>query len=373
MFVQRGFFLLEAKMQNLMHVLGADIPHHNSTLLAFFEQLAEQRKLHFQLSFLVVSQQQLNTDKYPHLVIQQFRTQISLASKVIKLAKNSQQRFFFHGQYNGWIWLALLGRQLRGSQIYWHIWGADFYETSEEVIYRWFYQLRRLVQGSIQEVFATEGDANEYLQRYPNGKVSRLYFPAPPASAPRVIREKANKKQQLTILLGNSGDPSNRHLEGLTQICRLFGPLAKIVLPMGYPNNNENYIAKVERQALAIFPANQVIVLRDKLNLADFQQLIASCDLGYFPFERQQGVGTLCLLINYHIPIVLNRKNRFWQDLVSEQLPVLFDTDIITTTVIEETRRLMRQRDKKRIRFMYPGYEADWILILRRLYAEEPE
>ncbi|MCK8360330.1 TDP-N-acetylfucosamine:lipid II N-acetylfucosaminyltransferase, partial [Erwinia amylovora] len=48
----------------------------------------------------------------------------------------------------------------------------------------------------------------------------------------------------LTILLGNSVDASNRHIQALQQIQRQCGSEIKEVLPLGNPLNNESYIQR---------------------------------------------------------------------------------------------------------------------------------
>ncbi len=67
--------------------------------------------------FLIVGDEASVRDGYPALDITCYPGKKSLAQAVIAKAKaNRQQRFFFHGQFNTGLWLALLSGGIRPSQ-----------------------------------------------------------------------------------------------------------------------------------------------------------------------------------------------------------------------------------------------------------------
>lgn len=341
----------------MIHVLGSDIPHHNQTVLRFFNDVMSVRQPgRTPRQFMVVGRDAAALSAWPALQVEVFASKKALAKALLARARNRQMRFFFHGQFNPWLWLALLSGRLRRAQVYWHVWGADLYEEASSLSFRLFYLLRRRAQGRIAHLFATRGDISHYQQRH-TAPASLLYFPTRMHHA-MPVRQRVDKT--FTLLLGNSGDSSNRHIPALAAIHRQFGVNIRIVIPVGYPENNETYIRQVEAAALALFPPQAISLLTNKLAFDDYLQLIADCDLGWFAFERQQGIGTLCLLMQANVPVVLNRKNPFWQDMAEQQLPVLFDNDALTPQIVAQARQQLATRDKSQIAFFDPAFIQSW-------------
>lgn len=353
-------------MKPIYHILGSNIPHHNHTLLRFFQDellphLREQQ--HF---FYVVGEHSLVTS-YQNLSLSCFETKKSIAQAVVRKAQQDKQaQFILHGQYNFPLWWAILNGKLPASRCYWHIWGADLYEDSRAWKFKIIYPIRRIAQNKLPVLWGTRGDlafAHQKLHRN-HAQDSILYFPTRmPKGIPHVVQ---SKHTGLTILLGNSGDPSNRHLDALVKIKQRLGDHVRIIIPMGYPVNNQSYIRQVQQQAVKLFAEEAIDILTEPLSFEDYLALLVKCDTGYFNFERQQGIGTICLLTQLNIPVILCRHNPFTIDMQTESIPFLYSEEM-TTEKIVQTQQKLDVLDKSTVSFFAPNYHTQWLALLTQV------
>lgn len=105
-----------------------------------------------------------------------------------------------------------------------------------------------------------------------------------------------NQKKQgasTTIMVGNSADPSNGHIDAFAQLSKYRNEKIKILSVLSYGGSHK-YIHSVIESGRRIFGKN-FIPVTDYLSFEDYLNLISSVDILFFNHKRQQGFGNLII------------------------------------------------------------------------------
>jgi dTDP-N-acetylfucosamine:lipid II N-acetylfucosaminyltransferase len=104
-----------------------------------------------------------------------------------------------------------------------------------------------------------------------------------------------------------------------------FGDTVNVIVPMGYPANNDAYIDEVRQAGLALFSAENLQISAISWNLMIILRCCANAiwAISSLPASRDRHA---VFADSGGYPCVLNRENPFWQDMAEQHLPVLFTT-----------------------------------------------
>jgi dTDP-N-acetylfucosamine:lipid II N-acetylfucosaminyltransferase len=133
----------------------------------------------------------------------------------------------------------------------------------------------------------------------------------------------ANKKN---ILVGNSADPSNNHLEVFYELSKMDLKNRKVFVPLSY-SGNSNYKESVIELGYQLLGSNFYPLL-DFMTLEEYNDILLSCGTMIFNHIRQQGVGNIITLGYLGATIFLNHKSPVYSYYNSLGLKIFNTNDI---------------------------------------------
>jgi dTDP-N-acetylfucosamine:lipid II N-acetylfucosaminyltransferase len=181
---------------------------------------------------------------------------------------------------------------------YWVIWGKDlyFYKSIEKPrIHHKIYEIfRKIAIKKIRHIITyNRGDyelakkwygCNAILHRcfmYPSNLYNDLGY--------------SNKRDGATVILvGNSADPSNNHLDSFSLLEKFSDQNIEIISPLSY--GNKKYAKKVIESGRKIF-GDKFVPLENFLPLDSYIDLLKNVDIAVFSHRRQQAMGNITTLL----------------------------------------------------------------------------
>jgi dTDP-N-acetylfucosamine:lipid II N-acetylfucosaminyltransferase len=189
----------------------------------------------------------------------------------------------------------LLFHQKAFKKMTWITWGGDvyFYKYKTNSLKDNLLEILRKITISKIPIIASyiKGDYDKLVEVYnTNAKYMKVKYPTPvDIELIKNTNLKYVNSQTISILVGNSADPSNEHINTYNLLSKFKNKDIKIYSVLSY-GGNKNYIEDVIAKGKEIFQDNYNPIL-DYMKYEDYLKFILDSDICIFNHKRQQGLG----------------------------------------------------------------------------------
>lgn len=255
----------------------------------------------------------------------------------ISLINKSCAVYFHNLHRHDCIILLLINKKLN-KKLYWLVWGSDLYMkikysiydnysktyvkySIKEKLFAFFFRIvEKLAIKKITKIGTIiDGDYQLAVRNFHKNFERLNFFYVNPLSFELYSKLKKTEKVS-TILVGNSGDPSNNHFSILK-----FLPSDKnfkIICPLSY--GDKNYISNLIQFGIEKFGEN-FVPLTSFLDKSEYLKLLADVDVSIMNHYRQQALGNIFSLLALGKVVYINSLSTVYDFLLSKGIFV-YDT-----------------------------------------------
>ena len=244
------------------------------------------------------------------------------------LFSKREDRFVLHSYMYPWLYLSCFLTPWNLKKILWIIWGGDlyFYKEEKNFKYKCYEFLRRHTINRFRYVMGVEGDFI-LAQKYYKIRGQHLNGIYPLEFINNSIDESVLKSgDTINILVGNSADPSNNHMESLLLLKRFASENIHIYVPLSY-NGTPDYIQQVDDMGREIF-GDKYTTIKHFMNASEYNKFLSDIDIFICSHNRQQALGNIFALLKMGKKIFLKRGISTDSLLKSYDLKFFYTQDI---------------------------------------------
>lgn len=190
---------------------------------------------------------------------------------------------------------------------------------------------------------------NEY-ELVKSMKVNPRFAPFTYGTLENLLGDKISENvlRSRNILVGNSADPSNNHVDIFKKLARLDLKDRKIYVPLSYAGV-ESYKAFVIKKGYEYLGDN-FVPLTDFMKLEHYNEIVSSCGFLIFNHTRQQGVGNIILMGSMGAKVFLHEKSTVY-DFYKELGIKIFSTNQLNAEDIVENLDVESWQHNRKIFF----------------------
>lgn len=263
------------------------------------------------------------------------RTKVGLIKGLVKLVflMHGSKKIILHGLFNPKVVVILFLMPWLLKKCYWVIWGGDLYvyQIGEKNL-KW--KVRELIRRPVIKnmghlITYIPGDVELARQWYgAKGKYHECLMYLSNVIDPITIQsahEGAEEHTGLNILVGNSADPSNNHLESLEKLLPYINDVTKIFVPLSY--GDQEHAKKVIEKGKAWF-GGKFVPLTSFMGYEEYLKLLKSIDIAVFNHKRQQAMGNIITLLGMGKKIYMQPRMSHYEFLKSLNLDIFDINDL---------------------------------------------
>jgi dTDP-N-acetylfucosamine:lipid II N-acetylfucosaminyltransferase len=197
----------------------------------------------------------------------------------------------------------------------WIVWGSDIYafqKQNQSLRTRTYEWLRHKIIPVFPEIAAfvrEDFDVIASIYGTSAGYIPILY-PLPVNSAQLDQVVKSQNHGELVVMIGNSGDPTNNHLEMIELLSPFRDEAMKVVCPMAYGGTAE-YRQIVKSAGFSTFGDNFIPWLEMK-GKQEYAVQLAGVDITIMNHQRQQGLGNILALLYLGKKVFIRSTTTSW-------------------------------------------------------------
>lgn len=262
----------------------------------------------------------------------------------------SADKIIIHGLFDVYLIILLVLNPWLLKKCYWVMWGADLYsfmypqnnfkykisEFLKSIVIRKMGYLLTYIKGDVEVARKQYCAQGKYLENI--AYLSNIFN-----------YRMGNKKNNDTtnILIGNSADPTNEHLEVFKKIEFVKDCDIKIFTPLSY--GNQEYAMQVVKKGDDVF-GDKFKGLLDFILYEEYLDLLDSIDIAIFNHKRQQAMGNTINLIGMGKIVYLRKDTTQWNFFNELSIDVLDINDF-------ELKKTVNSKENSQKIVQYFSYE----------------
>lgn len=264
-------------------------------------------------------------------------------------AFHSADKIFIHGLFSINILYILLIQPWSLKKCYWVMWGGDLY-AHEVKNKSWHSRKKEFIKRVLIKRFGNfvnyvDGDYELAKKWYcANGKLHKCFMYPSNIYYDRKIEFKIGN--EINLLVGNSADRSNNHLDIFYKLLMYKNYNIKIFCPLSY--GDKDYAEIISKKGTELF-GEKFVALINFMPFDKYISMLKNIDIAFFAHKRQQAFGNTISLLGLGKKVYIRRDVTQW--IIFNDIGVkVFDVSNIDLLPLDDD---IRENNRKKIKLYF--------------------